>query len=81
MKLNFFQAYQYFLQSLSELSKSEIASDAFFDSGFTLRLPKDESSAQLEDVREELLQICEGQLIEEIEDSLISTMAQNQCEL
>lgn len=68
MKSNFFSAYQYFLHTLSDCSKpKEDSLKAIFGGD------KDKEG------KDALLEVCEGTLVDEIEDSLISQMEKDCC--
>ena len=82
MKLNFFRAYSHFMEGLSEYSQSKAEESSFFDThGFTLAKKNEKTIQEADAIRSDLLAISETNLIEELEDSLINDMAQDQCHL
>lgn len=76
MKTNFFMAYSHFLKKLCEYSYCQIEDD----NNFKLK-GKEEEEVNKESVKEDLLAICDGDVLEEFEDKLLNEMMLNNIRL
>ena len=74
MQENFFLAYRGLLTNLAEYSQSHFKKDSFFS------LPAEEEEEPI-DAHENLLHICEPQLVEELDEFLVKEITQDQCQL